>query len=147
MRYLSVPKLWAVSAWLLCMLSVPVHCDYLKRLLKHNYSKLTIVDHNMCIIWTYLEVQIHKSGLQTLLCAACFNPQTAVMEELYQIWSMWIRCESSWAKLWGWCVWFTYFQVCTGPSQTWIHHSISSWKKKKKLEALDEETDTTLMYV
>lgn len=43
------------------------------------------------------------------------------------------RCESLWAKLMRWSKWFTYFQVCTGPSQIWILYSTSSWKKKRRI--------------
>lgn len=99
-----------VVCWLQC-------ASYLKWLLKHNYSKLTKVDHNDSIIWTSLVVS-------RLWCVQPF----LILGNYIRC--MQIRCESSWAKLKGCCVWFTYFQVCTGPSQTWILHSISSWKNK-----------------
>lgn len=115
MGQLSVPKLWAVSVlaatffcWLQC-------ASYLKWLLRHNYSKLTKVDHNDSIIWTSLVVS-------RLWCVQPFSHS----RKLYQMHANQMftsQIKARWVR-------FTYFQVCTGPSQTWILHSISSWKNK-----------------
>lgn len=92
----SVPNLWAVSflvGWFCLFQCSTLQCaSYLIRLLKHNYSKMTKVDYSMWIIWSSVEVHIDKCG---------FNLETAVVEKCYQIWSMWIRCESSRANFRG----------------------------------------------